>query len=68
MKHFAVRGMKCGACSVRVKKAVSAVDGVKSCCVDLATKSMSVDGTATPEAIIAAVKEAGYDASLTKED
>ena len=55
--------MSCAACVARVEKAVSAVDGVTECAVSLLTNSMGVDGTASAEAIIAAVTAAGYGAS-----
>ena len=64
MKQFTVTGMSCAACSARVEKAVSKVDGVTSCSVSLLTNSMGVEGTAADEAIIKAVEEAGYGASL----
>jgi len=64
MKQYTVTGMSCAACSARVEKAVGQVPGVKSCAVSLLTNSMGVEGTAEPEAIIAAVKAAGYGASL----
>lgn len=63
MEQYNVTGMSCAACSARVEKAVSAVNGVTSCAVNLLTNSMSVEGTATSAAIIAAVQEAGYGAS-----
>lgn len=56
-------GMSCAACSTRVEKAVSKVEGVSSCSVSLLTNSMGVEGTASPEAVIAAVEQAGYGAS-----
>ncbi len=56
--------MSCAACSARVEKAVSAVEGVKTCSVSLLTNSMSVEGDVSPEAVISAVKAAGYGASL----
>ena len=56
--------MSCAACSARVEKAVSKVQGVTSCSVSLLTNSMGVEGTAAPDDIIAAVKAAGYGASL----
>ena len=56
--------MSCAACSARVEKAVSKVDGVTSCSVSLLTNSMGVEGTASPESVISAVKAAGYGASL----
>ena len=64
MKQYTVTGMSCAACSARVEKAVGQVPGVKACAVSLLTNSMGVEGTAEPEAIIAAVKAAGYGASL----
>ena len=62
MQQYTVTGMSCAACSARVEKAVSAVDGVQSCAVNLLTNSMSVEGTADEDAIISAVKKAGYGA------
>ena len=55
--------MSCAACSARVEKAVGKVPGVTSCSVSLLTNSMGVEGTASPEAVIKAVREAGYGAS-----
>ena len=64
MEQYNVTGMSCAACSARVEKAVSAVEGVTGCSVSLLTNSMGVEGTASPAAIIAAVEAAGYGASL----
>lgn len=64
MKQYTVTGMSCAACSARVEKAVSRVEGVSSCSVSLLTNSMGVEGTAAPADIIKAVEEAGYGASL----
>ena len=55
--------MSCAACSARVEKAVGKVPGVTSCSVSLLTNSMGVEGTASPEAVIRAVQDAGYGAS-----
>ena len=63
MEQYTVTGMSCAACSARVEKAVSGVKGVSSCSVSLLTNSMGVEGTASADDIIAAVREAGYDAS-----
>ena len=63
MKQYNVTGMSCAACSARVEKAVSKVPGVTACSVSLLTNSMGVEGTAAPQAIIAAVEGAGYGAS-----
>lgn len=64
MTQYNVTGMSCAACSARVEKAVSSVDGVSSCSVNLLTNSMGVEGTATSKEIIDAVEKAGYGASL----
>ena len=58
MEQYTVTGMSCAACSARVEKAVSKVDGVTSCSVSLLTNSMGVEGSASPQAIIEAVEEA----------
>lgn len=59
--------MSCAACSARVEKAVSAVEGVTECSVNLLTNSMTVEGTAQAADIIAAVTKAGYGASRVGE-
>lgn len=64
MQQYTVTGMSCAACSARVEKAVSKVDGVTSCSVSLLTNSMGVEGSACDSAIIKAVEEAGYGASV----
>lgn len=64
MEQYTVTGMSCAACSTRVEKAVSKVPGVSSCSVSLLTNSMGVEGNASAQAIISAVEEAGYGASL----
>ena len=63
MIQYIVTGMSCAACSARVEKAVSKIPGVTSCSVSLLTNSMGVEGTATEQEIIKAVKDAGYGAS-----
>lgn len=64
MEQYNITGMSCAACSARVEKAVSQVEGVTACSVSLLTNSMGVEGTAPPAAIIAAVQNAGYGASV----
>ncbi len=64
MEQYLVTGMSCAACSARVEKAVRKVEGVTACSVSLLTNSMGVEGTASAEAVIKAVEEAGYGASL----
>ena len=64
MRKYKVTGMSCAACSARVERAVSAVDGVSSCSVSLLTNSMGVEGNASDEQIIKAVVDAGYGAEV----
>lgn len=64
MNQYHVTGMSCASCSSRVEKAVSALDGVKTCSVNLLTNSMTVEGDVSPETVINAVTSAGYGASL----
>ena len=67
MKQYTVTGMSCAACQARVEKAVSRVPGVTECSVSLLTNAMGVSGTASDEAIIRAVEQAGYGASVRGE-
>ncbi len=66
-ESFSVTGMTCAACSARVEKAVSQIDGVTSCNVNLLTNSMVVEGNITTTEIISAVTKAGYGASVMGE-
>ena len=61
--QFRVTGMTCAACSARVEKAVSTLDGVDACTVNLLTNSMQVKGPVTADAVVAAVQRAGYGAA-----
>ena len=59
-EKYKVTGMSCAACSARVERAVSALDGVDMCSVNLLTGDMTVEGSATRESVIRAVKDSGY--------
>ena len=64
-REFSVAGMHCGGCVKSVTGAVSRVPGVKHVDVSLENNAAKVeyDGTlATPEAIVAAIEGAGFDA------
>ncbi len=67
MQRYTVTGMNCAACSARVEKTVLSVLGVTACSVNLLTHTMQVEGTATPQAVIAAVENAGYGAQYQDE-
>ena len=62
MKKFEITGMSCAACSSKVQKCVSALDGVTECSVNLLTNSMVVEGDIDDKDIVEAVKRAGYGA------
>ena len=68
MEQYNVTGMSCAACSARVEKAVSQLEGVESCSVSLLTNSMGVTGNVSPETVIAAVEAAGYGAAVKGAD
>ncbi len=68
MQKFMVKGMSCAACSTRVEKAVSALDGVDSCAVNLLAETMLVEGTVPASKIIEAVEKAGYSAFTDDKD
>lgn len=59
--------MSCAACVSRVEKAVSSLEGVSACSVNLLTNSMTVDGNIADVKIIDAVKKAGYGATLSNQ-
>ncbi|WP_374011239.1 cation transporter [Massilia sp. Se16.2.3] len=60
---FDISGMTCASCVARVEKALRALPGVTDAAVNLATERATVRGSAAPEAVLAAVRAAGYDAT-----
>ena len=65
--NFRVGGMSCAACSAHVENAVARVGGVERVSVSLLTGSMVVEHGCPPEDVIAAVRRAGYTASVIEE-
>ncbi len=63
IKKFDITGMSCAACSARIEKAVSAIEGVEKCSVNLLTNSMTVETSLESDVIIHAVENAGYGAT-----
>ena len=59
-----VTGMTCNHCVMSVTKALKSVPGVESADVSLAKAQAVVQGDADRQAMIAAVKEEGYEATL----
>ncbi len=66
-KKYLVRGMSCAACSARVEDAVSHLEGVTACSVNLLTGEMLVLGEVSPDDVIACAARAGYGAALAAE-
>lgn len=62
MDKYNITGMSCAACQAHVERAVGKVPGVESVSVSLLTNSMGVEGSASSEAIVKAVEDAGYGA------
>ncbi len=58
---YSVPAISCDHCKHAIEGAVSKVAGVASVTVDIAAKTVRVDGTAHDDAVRAAIDEAGYD-------
>lgn len=64
MTNLKVEGMTCGHCKMAVKEALEGVEGSQNVSVDLDAGTATIEGSASLEALIAAVAEEGYKASL----
>jgi copper chaperone CopZ len=60
MTDFILPTMTCGACEKRVRKALSAIEGVGEVSIDLTTRKVSISGTAPHNVLTAALTGAGY--------
>lgn len=68
--QFTVKGMHCAACSSRVEKTISGLEGVHRANVNLTTERMGVSWDPeklSPDDIMQAVQEAGYQAEVPTE-
>ncbi len=63
--QFHVTGMKCNGCVTKVREAIAKLSGVSGVEVDLQNARAVVQGQVDTQAVIRAVKDAGYSASLT---
>lgn len=64
---FDITGMSCAACSARIEKGVSGMEGMQQCSVNLLKNSMTVtydEGSLDADKIIAKVTDIGYGASV----
>ncbi|MBI1194215.1 MAG: heavy metal-binding protein [Gammaproteobacteria bacterium] len=62
MIELKIEGMSCGHCKAAVEKALTGVQGVDRFEVNLEAGRAVIEGSATAEALIAAVADAGYEA------
>ena len=70
-ERYRITGMSCAACSARVQRVTEKLEGMRGANVNLLAGMMEVDydeTRLTPEAIIAAVTEAGYGAEKLTEN
>ena len=70
-ERYRITGMSCAACSARVQRVTEKLEGMRGANVNLLAGMMEVDydeTRLTPEAIIAAVMEAGYGAEKLTEN
>ena len=58
-----VTGMSCGHCEQTVEDALREVSGVTEASADNETDSVTVTGEADVDSLVAAVEDAGYEAS-----
>lgn len=67
MATYEIKGMTCNHCVMAVTKALGKVPGVSKVeSVDLASGRASIQGSPDEQAVIAAIKDEGYDAKLLR--
>ncbi|MEZ0583511.1 copper-exporting P-type ATPase CopA [Erwinia sp. STN24] len=66
--HLLIGGMSCASCVSRVEHALQQVHGTHQARVNLAERSALVMGDVSPDALIQAVRNAGYDAEIIEDE
>jgi P-type Cu+ transporter len=66
--QLAISGASCASCVRRIETALLSVPGVDQASMNLADLSARIEGTATPQDLIAAVEAAGYGAAVVEDD
>ena len=61
MLVLTVPTMTCGGCAAAIRQALQPVAGIEAVEIDLADKRVQVAGPAQPEAVRAAIEEAGFE-------
>jgi copper chaperone len=59
-RYFRVQDISCDHCKRALEDELGDLEGIESVSVDVATKTVEIEGTASDEAITAAIVEAGY--------
>ena len=59
---YRVPGISCGHCKSAIEAEVGALGGIESVVVDIDAKQVAVVGSASDDAVRAAIVEAGYEA------
>lgn len=59
-----VEGMSCGHCEQTAEDALEGVAGASEATADRETEKVTAEGDADPDAMVAAVEDAGYEASV----
>ncbi|GAB3686721.1 heavy-metal-associated domain-containing protein [Salinarchaeum chitinilyticum] len=62
-RTLTVEGMSCGHCEQSVEDALESVAGVDDATADREAEQATVEGDADPDALVAAIEDAGYEAS-----
>jgi copper chaperone CopZ len=62
-QRITVTGMSCGGCEQSVEDALEGVEGVESATADREAETATVEGEADADELVAAVEDAGYEAS-----
>jgi len=63
MTKFTVPEMSCGHCTAAIEKGIKSADQAAEVACDLSDHSVAVQSTLGSDAILAAIKEAGYEAT-----
>lgn len=66
MTTFSVPDMTCGHCKAAVEAAIASVDADATVAVDLATRTVAVTSTRPHAAVIAALRDGGYEAVVVE--
>lgn len=64
MTLLSIPDMNCGHCKASVTQALSALPDTRTIAVDLTLRQVTVEGSASPDALLAALNEIGFPAHI----